>query len=61
MLAILSNRSNSPFDGNRFSIHPDDFYLGRESANSTACVAGVLSIGNGLPSNLGIIGVSKIL
>lgn len=44
------------FDGNRFAIHPDDFYLGRVSAGSTACVAGVLSIGNGLPPNLAIIG-----
>jgi len=46
------------FDGGnrRFAIHPDDFYLGRVSAGSTACVAGVLSIGNGLPPNLAIIG-----
>ncbi|KAI9457083.1 acid protease [Lactarius psammicola] len=44
------------FDGNRFAIHPNDFYLGRVSASSTACVAGVLSIGNGLPPNLAIIG-----
>ncbi|KAH9033129.1 acid protease [Lactarius hengduanensis] len=44
------------FDGNRFAIHPNDFYLGRVSAGSTACVAGVLSIDSGLPPNLAIIG-----
>jgi hypothetical protein len=50
------NQIELSFDGNRFAIHPDDFYLGRVSAGSTACVAGVLSIGNGLPPNLAIIG-----
>ncbi|KAH9985819.1 acid protease [Russula compacta] len=44
------------FDGYRFAIDPKDFFLGRVSASSTDCVAGVLSIGNGLPSNLAIIG-----
>ena len=45
------------FDGNRFAIHPDDFYLGRVgAAGSTACVAAILSIANGLPPNLAIIG-----
>lgn len=45
------------FDGNRFAIHPDDFYLGRVgTAGSTACVAAILSIANGLPPNLAIIG-----
>jgi len=50
------NQIELSFDGNRFAIHPDDFYLGRVSAGSTACVAGVLSIGSGLPPNLAIIG-----
>ncbi|KAI0288149.1 aspartic peptidase domain-containing protein [Russula brevipes] len=44
------------FNGHRFAIHPRDFYLGRVSASSTDCVAGILSIANGLPSNLAIIG-----
>jgi hypothetical protein len=44
------------FDGYRFAINSSDFYLGRVSASSTDCVGGVLSIGNGLPSNLAIIG-----
>jgi len=44
------------FGGHRFAIHPNDFYLGRVSARSTDCVAGVLSIGNRLPANLAIIG-----
>ncbi|KAH9062437.1 aspartic peptidase domain-containing protein [Lactarius vividus] len=50
------NQIELSFDGNRFAIHPNDFYLGRVSAGSTACVAGVLSIDNGLPPNLAIIG-----
>ena len=50
------NQIELEFDGNRFAIHADDFYLGRVSAGSTACVAGVLSIGNALPPNLAIIG-----
>ena len=37
-------------------IHPADFYLGRVSAGSTDCVAGILSMGDGLPPNLAIIG-----
>jgi len=44
------------FDGHRFAIHPNDFLLGRVSADSTACVGGVLSLRNGLPPNLAIIG-----
>jgi hypothetical protein len=44
------------FGGYRFAINASDFYLGRVSASSTDCVGGVLSIGNGLPSNLAIIG-----
>ena len=44
------------FNELRFAINPRDFYLGRVSASSTDCVAGILSIGNGLPSNLAIIG-----
>jgi len=44
------------FGGHRFAIHPSDFYLGRVSARSTDCVAGILSIGNHLPPNLAIIG-----
>ncbi|KAI0256411.1 aspartic peptidase domain-containing protein [Lactifluus subvellereus] len=44
------------FGGHRFAIHPADFYLGRVSAGSTDCVAGILSMGNGLPPNLAIIG-----
>ncbi|KAH9036753.1 acid protease [Lactarius deliciosus] len=51
-----ANQIELSFDGNRFAIHPNDFYLGRVSAGSTACVAGVLSIDNGLPPNLAIIG-----
>ena len=44
------------FGGYRFAINSSDFYLGRVSASSTDCVGGVLSMGNGLPSNLAIIG-----
>jgi hypothetical protein len=44
------------FGGHRFAIHPMDFYLGRVSAGSTDCVAGILSMANGLPPNLAIIG-----
>ena len=44
------------FGGYRFEINASDFYLGRVSASSTDCVGGVLSMGNGLPSNLAIIG-----
>jgi len=44
------------FNELRFAINPKDFYLGRVGAGSTDCVAGILSIGNGLPSNLAIIG-----
>ena len=44
------------FNELRFAINPKDFYLGRVSASSTDYVAGILSIGNGLPSNLAIIG-----
>lgn len=44
------------FNDLRFAINPRDFYLGRVSASSTDCVGGILSIGNGLPSNLAIIG-----
>lgn len=44
------------FGGHRFVIHPADFYLGRVSAGSTDCVAGILSMGDGLPPNLAIIG-----
>ena len=44
------------FNEHRFSINPRDFYLGRVSARSTDCVAGILSMGNGLPANLAIIG-----
>jgi len=44
------------FGGYRFAINASDFYLGRVSASSTDCVGGVLSMGNGLPSNLAIIG-----
>src|SRR5229473_6145739 len=44
------------FNEHRFAISPKDFYLGRVSASSTDCVAGILSMGNGLPSNLAIIG-----
>jgi hypothetical protein len=44
------------FGGYRFAINASDFYLGRVSASSTDCVGGILSIGNGLPSNLAIIG-----
>jgi hypothetical protein len=44
------------FGGYRFAIDPVDFYLGRVSAGSTDCVAGILSMGSGLPPNLAIIG-----
>jgi len=44
------------FNEHRFAINPRDFYLGRVSARSTDCVAGILSMGNGLPANLAIIG-----
>ena len=44
------------FNEHRFAINPRDFYLGRVSAGSTDCVAGILSMGNGLPANLAIIG-----
>lgn len=44
------------FNGHRFAINPRDFYLGRVSARATDCVAGILSMGNGLPANLAIIG-----
>jgi hypothetical protein len=44
------------FNEHRFAINPRDFYLGRVSARSTDCVAGILAMGNGLPANLAIIG-----
>lgn len=44
------------FNEHRFAINPRDFYLGRVGARSTDCVAGILSMGNGLPANLAIIG-----
>lgn len=44
------------FNEHRFAINPRDFYIGRVSARSTDCVAGILSMGNGLPANLAIIG-----
>lgn len=44
------------FNEHRFAINPRDFYLGRVRAGSTDCVAGILSMGNGLPANLAIIG-----
>lgn len=44
------------FNEHRFAINPRDFYLGRVSARSTDCVTGILSMGNGLPANLAIIG-----
>ncbi|KAI0295853.1 aspartic peptidase domain-containing protein, partial [Multifurca ochricompacta] len=44
------------FSGRRFSIHPNDFILGRVSANSQDCVGGILAASTNLPSNLAIIG-----
>jgi len=44
------------FNEHRFAINPRDFYIGRVSARATDCVAGILSMGNGLPANLAIIG-----
>ncbi|KIY74371.1 acid protease [Cylindrobasidium torrendii FP15055 ss-10] len=45
------------FGGFEFAIHPDDFNLGKVSTNSSECVGGVVSSGNGGPQNLAIIGV----
>ncbi|KAF8339773.1 aspartic peptidase domain-containing protein [Cantharellus anzutake] len=43
-------------DGNSYSISPFDFNLGRTSTTSTECVAGILSIGDGFPPGLAILG-----
>ncbi|KZV88519.1 acid protease [Exidia glandulosa HHB12029] len=56
-----SNLSNSltvslMLNGSPFSIDMRDFNLGRVSASSSYCVAGILALGDNFPSNLAIVG-----
>jgi len=44
------------FGNQLFSLNIFDFNMGRTSVNSPDCVGGILSLGNGFPSNLAIIG-----
>ncbi|KAH8119288.1 acid protease [Phellopilus nigrolimitatus] len=44
------------FGGNDFTISTRDFNLGRVAANSADCVGGILSLGDGFPNNIAIIG-----
>ncbi|EJD46139.1 acid protease [Auricularia subglabra TFB-10046 SS5] len=44
------------FSGQPFAFNINDFNLGRKSSGSSTCVAGILGLGNGFPSNLAIVG-----
>ncbi|KAF9509786.1 hypothetical protein BS47DRAFT_1332068 [Hydnum rufescens UP504] len=43
-------------DGYAYTISPSDFNLGHTYANSPDCVGGILSLGDGFPSNFAILG-----
>ncbi|KDR75428.1 hypothetical protein GALMADRAFT_249483 [Galerina marginata CBS 339.88] len=44
------------FGGRNFAIHSVDFNLGPIATNSLDCVGGILSLGQGFPPNLAIVG-----